>query len=213
MLKLLSLATAFALSAAVAGCGGSGFGTAYIDAKAVLDRTVETLKEFDAYLRRYDYKQIDSAMRDQFNKTIQHNLNKKPRIHSTKIVTKMQSDASILGYGDLNGDGQINEKEPKLFKIEIDTDNNRIIITSASGSSTGRRMSGSGFFAGVMIRDVRDRQARAGIKSGHFNSRRVAGAPAGRKIAAKRSRRKVASRRRGRAARSRARSGGLRAGK
>jgi hypothetical protein len=147
MFKQIPMVAAFALSATIAGCSGSGSGTAYIDANAVLDRTVKTLISFDAYLRRYDYKSVDTVMLAQFNKTIQSDLNRKPLFHPTGIVTKMQSDASIMGCGDLNDDGQINKKEPKLFKIEIDVDNNRIIITSSgSGASTGKRISGGRVF-------------------------------------------------------------------
>ena len=97
MLKQFSIIIVFALSTAIAGCGGSGFGTAYIDANAVLESTVKTFINFDAYLRRYDYKSIDSAMLEQLNKTIQHDLNEKSRIDATRIVTRMQKDASIVG--------------------------------------------------------------------------------------------------------------------
>jgi len=209
MFKQSTAVLVVAIATVVAGCGASN--TAYIDANAVLERTAKTLVNFDAYLRRYDYKSVDNAMLDQFNRTIQHDLNKQPAIHSTSIVTQTQKDASILGYGDLNNDGRVSEKEPKLFKIEFDADNNRIIITTASsGKSAGRRMSSGGFFAGVMISNVVDRQSKAGIKPGHFNGRRVAGAPAGRKVA---SSRKAPARRRAPNARGRARSGGIRAGK
>lgn len=192
------------LPVTLAGCGGASTGSAPININEVLERAVKTLVNFDAYLRRYDYKEVNSAMFAQFNKTIQHDLNAAPVFHSTKIVTQLQKDASITGYGDINKNGEVDNGEPKLFKIELDTDNDRIIITSAAnGSATGRTMGrGSGFFAGVMIGSLMNRQSNAGVKRGHFNSRRVANAPVGRKVAA-----------RGSGARSRARSGGIRGGK
>lgn len=195
---------ALTLPVALAACGGAPSGSAPINVNEVLNRTVKTIVNFDAYLRRYDYKTVDSAMFDQFNKTIQHDLNAAPRFHPTKIVTYFNKDASIMGYGDLNKNGKVDDLEPKLFKIELDTDNDRIIITSAAqGHATGRTMGRSGgFFAGVMIGGLMNRQTNAGVKRGHFDNRRVANAPIGRKVASSGSR-----------ARGRARSGGIRAGK
>ena len=194
-----------ALPLTLAGCGGTPSGYASININKVLERITKTLVNFDAYLRRYDYKSVDKAMLEQFNTTIQHDLNAQPAFHKTKIVTRMAKDASIIGYGDLNKNGKVDQGEPKLFKIEMDLDNDRVIVTSASGGqSTGRTMShNSGFFAGVMVGSLLYRQGNGGIKRGHFDNRRVANAP----ITA----RKLASR--GSSARSGARSGGIRGGK
>ncbi|MGI9477405.1 MAG: hypothetical protein ACR2PI_11925 [Hyphomicrobiaceae bacterium] len=199
-IKLIALT----LPVALAACGGAPSDTAPINVNQVLERTVKTLVNFDAYLRRYDYKTVDSAMFGQFNKTIQHDLNAAPPFHPTKIATRLNKDASITGYGDLNKNGKADPQEPKLFKIELDTDNDRIIVTSAAqGYATGRTMGRSGgFFAGVMIGGLMNRQTNAGVRRGHFDSRRVANAPITRRVAS-----------RGSSARGRARSGGIRAGK
>ena len=195
---------AVAMPVMLAGCGGAATGTAPVNLKEVLERTAKTVINFDAYLRRYDYQQVGSAMFHQFNKTIQHDLNAEPRFHPTKIVTLLRKDASILGYGDLNNNGKAEANEPKLFKIELDADNDRIIVTSAAhGQATGRTMGrGSGFFAGVMVGSLMNIQSNAGIKRGHFDKRKVANAPIARRVAS-----------RGSGARSRARSGGIRGGK
>ncbi len=156
------------------------------------------------------YEKVDKAMFEQFNTTIQHDLNAKPTFHKTMIVTQMAKDASIIGFGDLNKNGKVDLDEPKLFKIEMDPDNDRVIVTSASGGqATGRTMGCSGgFFAGVMIGSLLNRQGSAGIKRGHFDSRRVANAPiAARKVASR------GGRTGGSRARSGARSGGIRGGK
>lgn len=194
---------ALMLPVVLAGCSGGAPNSASINVNEVLERTVKTLVSFDAYLRRYDYKQVDAAMFGQFNKTIQNDLNV-PAFHPTKIATRLAKDASIMGYGDLNKNGKVDAQEPKLFKIELDTDNDRIIITSAAhGNATGRTMGRSGgFFAGVMIGSLMNRQTNAGIQRGHFDKRSVANAPIGKKVASSGSR-----------ARGRARSGGMRAGK
>lgn len=198
---------ALLLPLALAGCGGASTGTAEVNLNEVLERTVKTLINFDAYLRRYEYKHVDGAMFEQFNKTIQHDLNAAPPFHPTRIVTQLNKDASIMGYGDLNKNGKVDLDEPKLFKIELDADNDRVIVTSAAhGYATGRSMRGSGFFAGVMIGSLMNRQSAAGVKRGHFNDRRVANAPVARKVAHR------SPRASGRA-RGRARSGGIRAGK
>ncbi|MBU2532012.1 MAG: hypothetical protein KKB37_04695 [Alphaproteobacteria bacterium] len=177
----------------------------------VLERTVQTLVEFDAYLRRYDYNEIDDPMLAQFNTTIQHDLNAEPAFHTTPILTRMNKDTSISGYGDVNADGAVGEKEPRLFKIEFDGDNNRIIVTAAAhGNATGSFMPRTGFFSGAMIGALLSRQMNAGIKPGYFHSRQVAGAALGDKVASNTG---SAENKKGSAARSKARSGGVRAGK
>ena len=204
MRKHTILMLAIALPLTLAGCGGTSSGSASVNMKEVLERTAKTMANFDAYLRRYDYKSVDKAMFEQFNKTIEHDLNAKPRFHKTKIVTELAKDTSIVGYGDLNKNGKVDLEEPKLFKIELDTDNGRLIITAAAGGeTTGRTMGrGSGFFAGVMLGSLMNRQTNAGVKRGYFDKRNVANAPIGQKVAAT-----------GSKSRSRARSGGVRGGK
>lgn len=208
MPRLAPLATLFATAALLTGCGGPPAGTAAVDLKAVLDRVVATVESFDAYLRRYEYKSVDEAMFRQFAYTIQTDLNRKPRIHQTLIATQFRKNGSLTGYGDLNGNGHPDGQEPKLFTLEFDPDNNRIILTSAAyGESTGHGMSRTrGFFAGVFIGSLMNKQRTAGIRPGHFDKRNVANAPAAKAKVAK----AAAG---GSSARSRARSGGVRGGK
>ena len=150
-------------------------------------------------------------MFEQFNKTVQFDLNAAPPIHATRIVTRIEKDASITGFGDVDGNGSVDATEPKLFKLEFDGDNGRIIVTAAANdAATGRSMPrGVGFFAGVMIGSLMSRQTAAGVQSGHCDRRAVAGAPIGQKVASSGAR-PVAQ---GSAARSGAHSGGLRGGK
>ena len=208
MRKLATLPMLLALPAILTASGGPAPGTQPVNLKAVLDRVVQTVENFDAYLRRYEYKSVDEAMFNQFAETIENDLNQKPRIHPTLIATQFRSNGSIAGYGDLNGNGHADQKEPKLFTVEFDPDNNRIILTSAAyGETTGHAMSRSrGFFAGVLISGLMNRQRTAGIQPGHFNKRNVVNAPADQPKVAK----AAAG---GSNARSRARSGGVRAGK
>ncbi len=189
----------------LAGCGSQAGGVS-VNLSAVLDRTAETLEKFHAYLKRYDYTELDDAMFKQLNNTIEEDLNRKPRIHPTLIATKMRKDVSIVAHGDINGNGKIDAQEPKLFTIEFDPENDRIILTSTSGNSTGRVTGPRGFFAGVFIGSMVNRQRSAGIKPGHFNKRNVADAPIKKQVASRAG--KPPAR-----ARSRARSGGVRAGK
>lgn len=197
VLSLLALTMPLALSA----CGNVVGPN--VDINAVVDRTEKTLENFNAYLVRYDYKQVDKAMFDQFNSTYEHDLNAKPKFHPTAIKTVLHDNGSIMAYGDLNANGRVDAEEPKLFRLELDPDHNRIIITASNGVQSGRSMAGSGFFSGVMIGSLMSRQSKAGIKYGHFDTRNVAGAPATRRVASTG----------GSVARASARSGGLRGGK
>ena len=49
-------------------------------------------------------------------------------LRATLIATQFRSNGSITGYGDLNGNGHADQKEPKLFTIEFDPDNNLSLI-------------------------------------------------------------------------------------
>lgn len=208
MPKTAPVLLAVVLPLTLAACGGASSDYAKVNAKEVVDRIAKTLVNFDVYLRRYDYKYVDATMMKQFNNTIQHDLNAAPRFHPTKIITRMAKDTSIMGYGDVNKNGKADKGEPKLFKMEMDLDNNRVIVTTGGGQATGRNMSRSGgFFAGVMVGSLMNRQTDAGIKRGHFDKRRVANAPISKKVALR------GGRRGGSTARSAARSGGIRGGK
>ena len=198
MVLLACAAAALVLS----GCGGvTG---PRVDMKKVLDRTVETLEKFHFYLKRYDYTEVDGAMFEQFNNTLEEALNFRPRFHATMIATEIRKDASIVGFGDVNSNGKVDAEEPKLFTIEMDPENDRIILTANGGSSVGGSTSGiRGFASGVFVGSLIGRQREAGIGRGHFNRRSVSGAPVKTKVASKA----------GSTARGRARSGGARAGK
>lgn len=208
MRKIATLFALFVTSTMLSACSGPAPGTQAVNLKSVMDRVVATVEKFDAYLRRYEYKSVDQAMFHQFANTIQDDLNRKPRIHPTLIATQFRKNGSLTGYGDLNGNGQPDGQEPKLFTLEFDPDNNRIILTAAAyGETTGHAMSRTrGFFAGVFISSLMSKQRTAGIRPGHFNKRNVANAPVAKPKVAKASAG-------GSKARSRARSGGLRGGK
>ncbi len=208
MRKLATLTSLVLSCAVLTACGGPPPGTQPINLSSVMDRIVATVEKFDAYLRRYEYKSVDEAMFRQFAQTIQDDLNHKPRIHSSLIATQFRKNGALTGYGDLNGNGRPDDQEPKLFTLEFDPDNNRIILTGAAyGETTGHAMSRKrGFFAGVFIGSLMSRQRTAGIRPGHFTSRNVPNAPVAKPKVAK----AAAG---GSSARSRARSGGVRAGK
>ena len=175
MRRLALFLTLTALTGMLTACGGAVPGTKPVDAAAVLKRVVATAEHFDAYLRRYEYKTVDDPMFTQLSETIERELNLAPAIHPTRITTQIRKDASIAGYGDLNGNGIADHEEPKLFTIEFDPDNNRIIVTAAAyGQSLAQVLSGrTGLFAGVFLPSLMARQRQAGIQPGQFNSRKV----------------------------------------
>lgn len=170
MRKLVAVAFVVAQTVLLSGCGGV---LSSASVREILNRTVEVLERYDRYMVQYDYKSLTPVMTTQLETWLNQSLNRAPRVHDRRILTRMNADASIHGYGDQNGNGRIDQNDKRLFKIEIDTSNNRVIATAEGGSSYGQRPRGAGFMTGLFIGSMLNRQRAAGITPNHFASRSV----------------------------------------
>lgn len=134
-----------------------------IDLNAALDITVDTLFDYDEGLQG-QANQDDDAVFDGFAKTLQSNYNlAQPALYSGTIGVIPQADASLLAYEDANASQLYEEGEEKLFLIEIDGENSRIIASSRDGAVNDHHFSGTGLLAGYLIGSMLSRQRMAGV--------------------------------------------------
>ena len=192
MYKVTPVIAAALTALMVTGCGSSDPGP---NLQAVLARANAAFSTFDAHMKKNNIVKATDQHMAQFNTFLQRTVNLKPAIYKTAIATSLLKDATFEGFSDANANGKVDAGEKKLFKVEVDMANKRLIATDASGQSTGRGFSGMGFLAGALIGNLMGRQRAAGIGPTHFNNRKMTSPQAYRR------------------ARSRARSGGLFRGK
>jgi len=151
--------------------------TPSVDLDRVLDVTASTLDRFEVraksdygYDTETDDTKTDVAMQD-FVKELQSDLNQaNPKIHPETIGVTLNSDGSINGYNDANSNGMKDSGEKDLFKVEIDSEKNRL-IASTEGYVRDHRFSGTGLLAGLLIGNMLGRQRRAGINPKSLSSK------------------------------------------
>lgn len=204
--RVRRLVASAALVALLAGCGGGGVSSSTI--KAALQRAVDVLQKYDTYMQTYNYKSLPPEMEKQLAFWMNEAMNAAPPVYSKPIVTRVNKDASIDAFSDNNANGHVDAGEPRLFRIEIDAVNGRVLATAEGGSTYGHHPRSSGFLAGVFIGSMMNRQRQAGIGPNYFTRRSVI--QAGFSPASSTTR---PSRRNSSSARGRARSGGIARGK
>ena len=158
---------------------GAGFGLAScgsrapeIDLLAVGDRVLRSFEAFDKFLKDNNVTEVGDAELDRLQEFLTEVMNADPALYNGRIAMKMESDASFDGYHDAGGDGAV-DGDKKLFKVEVDSENKRIILTDATGGSTSLGAAGMGFLAGALIGSMLGRQRAAGVGPGAFNNRNV----------------------------------------
>ncbi|MEL6520506.1 MAG: hypothetical protein AAFQ66_06055 [Pseudomonadota bacterium] len=181
-----------------------GGGEQTADLGEVLDRTEYSLNAYQGYLEENQIEAAGENELAEFTNFYAAVLNSDPRayprpaFYDKPLGLSLQQDATFLGFADDNQNGIQDDGEGKVFTVEIDEENNRLIATDVAGNSSGLRFSGAGFLAGALLGTLLNRQRSAGVQKGAFNNRNVT----------PRSAYKAPS-----SARSGARSGGLRFGK
>ena len=170
-------------------------GKGNVNLAQVLQRSELAMDSYDKYLKKNNIDKATDKHLEQLNSYLQTAMNRPPMQDGLVVATRLGKDAKFTGVADANGNGFADPEEKKLFTLEIDGQNKRLIATGSDGSGTSRGFSGMGFVAGALIGSMLGRQRSAGISPSSFSNR------------------KLTSPRAYNAARSRARSGGLRGGK
>jgi hypothetical protein len=103
----------------------------------------------------------DNAM-DKFAATYSQDLNRsEPALHSGAVGVVSNSDGSFDGFADDNNNAQKDEGEKDLFKLEIDSENSKLIASDET-AVRDQGFSGSGLIAGMLIGSMLSRQRSAG---------------------------------------------------
>jgi len=158
LVKLFTVSIFFFALASLVGCS-SASGPEPVDLDKVLAITTDSLERFES---QNPNATEDTAM-DLFAKMLQDDISAaNPALHAEPIVVTAAEDGSVRGYNDANNDGLQTEGEHELFKIEIDSENNRL-IASAQEYVSEQRFSGMGFLAGMLIGSMLSRQRAAGV--------------------------------------------------
>lgn len=176
---------------------GSG-GTQSADLGQVLDRTVFAMEQYDGYLKENNVSEVGDEEMNTLAAFMTEVMNTDPKFYDKTLGVELTNDATFLGYADTNNNKVKDDGEDKVFTVEVDSANKRLIATDVSGNGAHYGFSGSGFLAGALIGSLLSRQSAAGVRPGAFDDR---------KTTARSSYRAPSS------ARSRASSGGLGRGK
>lgn len=143
------------------------------DLGQVLDRTEWTLNEYQGYLGENGITEVGDAEMAEFTTFYTTILNADPRFYEDTLGLEIMEDATFLGFADTNANGLQDDGEGKVFTVEIDEENNRLIATDVAGNASDLRFSGSGFIAGMLIGNMISRQRAAGVSKGSFSNRTV----------------------------------------
>lgn len=159
--KLLIGSTILGLSL-LAGCSGESNTQTRADLHRVMDIASTTMETFKSD------KEGDAALTE-FNKEFEKNLNTmKPEAHPGPVGVALEKDGSFHGYEDKNSNQVKDSGEPEIFKLEIDTENKRILASDGervADHSIGGMMAGmaGGLIAGMLLGSLLNRQRAAGV--------------------------------------------------
>lgn len=104
----------------------------------------------------------DNVMQ-KFSERYSSNLNSaQPPIHAGTIGVNPEKDGSMLSFNDKNSNGIKDAGEEDLFKLEVDSENKRL-IASSEGEVRESGFSASGLLMGMLIGNMLSRQRAAGV--------------------------------------------------
>jgi len=180
-LKIASLSALLTATCLLSACSPR---TASVDLDRVLEVTSQTLTTFEqeqAYnsygtenaVQDNEKPVMDDAAMQAFGKALEKNLNRAaPQIHPEIIGVNVAEDGSIQGYNDKNNNGEKDNGEKELFKIEVDGEKQRLLASSGE-HVRDHGFSGSGLLAGLLIGNMLSRQRAAGISPSSLSSKRA----------------------------------------
>ncbi len=153
----ITLTTIICSAVLLAGCEKK---SATADLDRVLGVTSESLTKFENTSSDVNN---DNVM-DKFSDTYAKDLNAtQPPLNAGPIGVNSQADGSLLGFDDKNNNKIKDAGEKDLFKMEVDTENNRL-VASSEGEVREQGFSGSGLLMGMLIGNMLSRQRATGAR-------------------------------------------------
>lgn len=140
------------------------------DLDRVLDIAQDTL---------YRFENSPSNTRDEnalagFASELEQNFNSaQPPAHPAPIGINLLDDGSMEGYMDSSGNRQKESDEPRLFLVEIDSEQERLVATDANETVRESHFSGTGLLAGYLIGSMLGRQRSAGVSSKSISGKKA----------------------------------------
>ena len=172
-IKILSL-TAVVISAfALTACDQNKSATADLD--RILGVASDSMVSFESKNSSNMATLNEGNVMEKFSSNYATDLNaSQPPIHSGPIGVKSENDGSFAGFDDKNNNGVKDADEKDLFKLEVDTENNRL-VASNEGEVRESGFSGSGLIMGMLLGNMLSRQ-RATPKRSASKSKSFGGA-------------------------------------
>jgi len=161
MIKQLLAVSAFTVSLLV-GCGGS----ATIDLNRVSEIATDSAQTMSARTDINDGDKAIEALREEFETKLNSS---RPMVYpESYIAVTAEADGSFKGYSDVDNNHVQSAEEEELFKMELDSENQRVLASNPSGSETASSpFSGmmTGMLMGMMMGNLMGRQRSAGAKA------------------------------------------------
>ena len=139
----------------------------------VLDRTTFALEKYDEYLKQEQVTEVSDKDMQVLAGFLTKVMNADPKFYDNTLGVAMTKDTTFVGFDDKNANAVQDTDEEKVFTVEIDHDNKRLIATDAAGNGSHFGFSGTGFVAGMLIGHMLSSQRGAGVKPGAFNNRKT----------------------------------------
>lgn len=163
-LKILFAGAVLSTTLLIAACSES---VAHADLDRVLDVTADTLYNFEQSGMARDGSSVD-----EFANVLQKNMRAaNPQVHPGPIGLAANADGSFTGYYDKNDNQQRDSGEKDLFKVEIDSEKERLIASDTNGYVRDHSFSGSGLIAGMLIGSLLSRQRAAGVSPSSLSNK------------------------------------------
>ena len=159
-IKILSLTTVVVGAFALTACDQKKSATADLD--RILGVASDSMVSFESKNSSNMEALNEDNVMDKFSSNYASDLNASvPPIHSGPIGVKTEQDGSFAGFDDKNNNGVKDADEKDLFKLEVDTENNRL-VASNEGEVRESGFSGSGLIMGMLLGNMLSRQRATG---------------------------------------------------
>ncbi len=159
-IKIISTTAIICGALALTACDQNKSATADLD--RILGVASDSMVSFESKNSSSGEALNEGNVMEKFSSNYASDLNaSQPPIHSGPIGVNSQKDGSFAGFDDKNSNGVKDADEKDLFKLEVDTENNRL-VASNEGEVRESGFSGSGLIMGMLLGNMLSRQRATG---------------------------------------------------